>query len=118
MLLQAQRAPPTWAVYRVFVYPPHRFAVQAWSSRCEHCGLPEEPHHVNRQMRLVILMKNGPLRHVSLLTEEEGGLPVDARKWLNTLYNLAEASGSRLDGWLAYDAQGRADGDQEDHGPD
>lgn len=105
-LLQAQRAPPSWAVYRVFVHPAHLFKPQAGSARCEDCGLPKEPHIMNQPMRAVILMKNGPLRHVSLLTEEEAELPTDARKWLNTLYNLSEASGVRLDGWLAYDARG------------
>lgn len=105
-LLQAQRPPPTWAVYRVFIDAPHLFVPQTGSSRCKRCGARQEPHLLNQQLRVVILMKNGPLRHISLLTEEEDELPLDARKWLNTLYNLAEASGVRLDGWLAYDAQG------------
>ena len=105
-LLQAQRTPPTWAVYRVFIHAAHLFEGQAGSTRCANCGLTKDPHLLNQPMRAVILMKNGPLRHVSLLAEEEFELPVEARKWLNTLYNLADASGVRLDGWLAYDARG------------
>lgn len=105
-LLRAQRPPPTWAVYRVFLHTPHLFKGQPGSSRCEVCGATKTPHLNNEQLRTVILMKNGPLRHVSLLADDEEELPTDARKWLNTLYNLCEASGVRLDGWLAYDARG------------
>lgn len=105
-LFQAQRAPTAWAVYRVFLYGAHLFQRQEGSTRCEECGIPEDPHLQNRQMRIVILMKNGPLRHVSLYAEDARELSPDARQWLSTLYNLAEAAGVGLDGWLAYDARG------------
>lgn len=105
-LLQAQRPPRSWAVYRVFLHSAHRFESAPCALRCEHCGQIEEPHVQNRPLRVVVLMKNGPLRRVSFLTDDTRDLDANARGWLNTLYNIAAAAGVPLDGWLAYDARG------------
>lgn len=106
-LLRAQRPPPRWTVYRVQLYRQHGFTPKLApdQERCKHCGMRIRAHY-GHELRLVILLFNGPLRRLAILTDEEAELPKPARHWLNTLYNLAEAANTRIDGWIAYDGRG------------
>lgn len=107
-LLRAQRPPPQWVVFMVQRYRAHPFNGfdhNVMWDHCRECGLRVDAHK-NQDMRIVVILNNGPVRHLTLLTRDLDELPKNARSWLNTLYNLAEAAGTRLDGWIAYDGRG------------
>lgn len=103
--LRAQRAPPRWSVYRVQLFRQHGFHNPDGGDRCMHCGMRIDAHYAH-ELRLLTLLVNGPLRRLAWLTNDAAELPRPARHWLNTLYNLAEATNTRIDDWVAYDGRG------------
>lgn len=111
-LLRAQRPPPRWVVFSVLLYPRHSYqlvrAIGEESHRCAVCPLPQAVHtNTNlRQLRLLVLLVNGPLRHLAWLTDNDDELPAAARNWRHTLFNIADAAGARIDGWVAFDGRG------------
>ena len=108
-LLRAQRAPAKWLVYRVLHYTPHTFnaifEIGNTESVCAHCPLPLAKHAERRDLRIILLLVNGPIRHLAWKTDQEADLPKAARNWLSTLFNVAGAANVRLDGWAAYDGR-------------
>lgn len=110
-LLRAQRAPPKWFVYRVLHYTPHAFNAVALIGKtepvCSHCPLPRHMHEKKRDLRILLLLTNGPLRRLTWKTDQDDELPAAVRNWLHTLFNLAGAVNMCIDDWAAYD--GRSD---------
>lgn len=106
-LLRVQRAPARWTVYRVLLYRQHGFVAKdaPEQDRCRHCNMRLRAHD-GHAVRQVILLVNGPVRRLRTLTDEESELPKPARHWLNTLYNVAEAANTPINGWIAYDGRG------------
>ena len=109
-LLRAQNPPARWIVYRVLHYMPHTynaiFELGKIETVCAHCSLPRAKHIGGpHDLRVLLLLVNGPLRHLTWKTDQEDELPKPVRNWLHTLFNIAEAANVRFDGWAAYDGR-------------
>jgi hypothetical protein len=109
-LLRAQTPPPKWIVYRVLHYTPHTYnaigTIGHTATTCAHCPLPRSKHIGGpHDLRVLLLLVNGPLRHLTWKTDKDDELPKAVRNWLHTLFNIAEAASVRLDGWAAYDGR-------------
>lgn len=116
-LLRAQTPPARWVVYRVQFFPAHTYhppyepGPHTPEILCAACPFPQKTHEDSRRdRRFLLLLRNGPLRHLTMLADRDDELPQVVRNWLHTLLNIAVAAGVPIDGWAAYDGKGRDDG--------
>ncbi len=105
-LFRAQTPPNNWVVYRVLRFAGHipepdRDGV---CTRCPVAFIKHQP--TGGPLRVLILLRGGPLRKLTMLTRDADELPSVVRGWVHTLHNIAEAAGVRIDGWIAYDGRG------------
>lgn len=106
-LLRAQRSPENWVVYRVMLYRSHNpEPTHGGCDNCRFCVLQPTVHFTGRDLRALIILTNGPIARLTVLTTDGLDLPRPAKQWLATLFNLAEATNARIDGWIAYDGRG------------
>lgn len=94
-------------MWRVIRYERHVFTKTGDPDRCLYCLFPRDDHAFTGSRLFLVILVNGPLRRLTVAAETESELPAAARNWLHTLFNIAEAAGTRIEGWVAYDGRGQ-----------